>query len=137
MNSLNKGFCLVVVILAISLNGYSQQQRQKRKNEIGKMEFDFIVKSGTVIMQSSDSLDLASTIIFIKVFNTLSRNNELIEEDQKYRVFYDLFYKKHLTASSKVIEAGPGRGMSYYSKKYDLSIGGSIPPNSRYFIIRE
>ncbi|SHN29604.1 hypothetical protein SAMN05216311_108226 [Chitinophaga sp. CF418] len=86
-------------------------------------------------MENSDSLDLSTTITFIKIFNTIAKNRELKRSDPKYQVFEDLFRKKYLDISCKVIEGDIGRGMSYYSKKHDLYIGGPVHLNSQYHII--
>lgn len=81
-----------------------------------------------------DMID-AQYIEIIKLYNTISWNDGTLE-NEKFKNFYNLVRTEILSVAIHKLNARLSTGMGYYSKKYDLRIGGSMNSNS-YFTIRD
>jgi hypothetical protein len=102
--------------------------------EIGKLEFEYLIKNEFDLMQKNDSLTIEKAIIRIRIYNTIAHNTNLqLAED--YKQYNAIFFEKYIEKSAQILEALPSRGMSYYSKKYNLYIGGIPHKNSQYCIL--
>ena len=98
-------------------------------------QFDSLAGIILIKFQSfDDSKSLKDDIIFIRVINTI-HFERLIDKSNKYDSLNNLFFKKYLNKIVDITDAKISIGMSYYSKKYDLQIGGKKTENNFYRII--
>ncbi len=79
-------------------------------------------------MSNSDHLYM------VRLYNTLSVNSKFLSQD-KCSEFYHLYSDEILRVSVTVLEAKITKGWAYYSKKYNVYIGGpEFHANSQYII---
>lgn len=83
---------------------------------------------------SEDTISIELAIDMVRICNTIAYSKTL-NANELYYNFVKYFYTECIDIVAKKIEAIPSRGLSYYSKKYNLYIGGSIHMNSKYCII--
>jgi hypothetical protein len=102
--------------------------------EISQSDFDAKIARAIKVMSSRDSATIQDFIEFIRLHNTIEINN--LENRKPYSVFKELFTTKYLELTIAKLEATLSKGMSYYSRKYDLYIGGKPHVNSMYKILK-
>lgn len=83
---------------------------------------------------SSDTLSIETAIDMVRICNTIAYSKTL-NTNEKYFNFISYFYSECLALVINKLEALPSRGLSYYSAKHNIYIGGSIHMNSKYCII--
>ena len=137
-----KDFLLVVLFLFMGLVSKSQDTLSIR-------QFDSMVihhhKIMNGILESKDSLSSEEAIILIKIENTLSYGvakfigkKQFEIRKEKYRSFDSCFQIDFIRRVIVKTEGTVSVGLGYYSKKYDIMLGGNmIDPNSRYYIRKE
>ena len=104
--------------------------------EISSTEFNCELDKYIVYMDSCDNLKIQDFIIIARIYNTIEMNN-LNDTKESYKIFINKFTSKYLNLVIKGLEATLTKGMCYYSKKYDLFIGGEPHNNSMYRIIQD
>jgi hypothetical protein len=87
---------------------------------------------GQFTMQKKFSID--EYIDIVRAYNTIGLNR-LREKDSVFVKYDELFLKNHLSDVAKLFEATISKGMGFYSKKYDLDIGGAAPNANSFFKI--
>ena len=82
-------------------------------------------------------LTVAETIKMVKIYNTLHLiNTTQTQIKGNANDFVSLFDKSYTGFASKKLEATLGKGMTIYSKKYDIVIGVGAPYRCRnYYLI--
>lgn len=96
--------------------------------------FDSLVNALLVKFQSDDQpKSIDDYLYLVRVANTVSFTH-LIEKGGKYYDIRMLFLKKYLQKTLEITEAKPA-GLSFYSEKYDLLIGGKETANNFYHLI--
>lgn len=73
-------------------------------------------------------------MLFVKVSNTIA----FCWLEDKKEIYHELFYlfnTKYVSKIVKVLNAVEWKGLSYYSRRYDLRIGGGKSRNNFYRII--
>ena len=101
-----------------------------------KMErhsFDSLVMETIKKFDKDPTIDasIGDYLMFIRVENTI-HFFRLLNTDKNYLKISDLFATKYLEKIVKATEAKLAKGMSYYSAKYDIQIGGQPTPNNFY-----
>ncbi len=109
---------------------------------IGETEFRLIVANELEKMKMVTSSMYISTdeaIVMTRIFNTLNVYREMRVKDapNNYGAFYEIFFRKYFFKIVEIIDGKIAKGMSYYSKKFNLYIGGLEHQNSQYFILKE
>ncbi len=98
-------------------------------------DFHSLVGSLYLKFSNTDSQKTVNDyLLFVKVYNTIGFD-WLFEKGQKYHDFYILF-PKYVDKMTQVLDAKVSKGMSYYSKKYYMQIGGWRTENNCYKICR-
>jgi hypothetical protein len=70
----------------------------------------------------------------IKVINTI-RFNFLESKKSSYNELINIFYKYYFDKTIKITDAEVSIGLGYYSKQYDIYIGGKKNNNSMFKIL--
>jgi hypothetical protein len=81
---------------------------------------------------SSKSID--DYLSLVRVVNTIEFE-DLEHKNENYDELSNLFFKKCLETTIKVTDAKISIGLGYYSKKYDIQIGGRKTRNNFYKIM--
>ncbi|HET7117957.1 MAG TPA: hypothetical protein VFI29_15785 [Hanamia sp.] len=95
-----------------------------------------------LILKSEDTLSSNEAVILVKIENTLHYgvenyigNKELSIRIRKYQSFDSCFNIYFIRKIIHKLDATIYFGMGYYSKKYDILLGGNLTdPKSRYYI---
>ena len=122
---LNLSFTMVYCNSEIHNKDKSVIKNNMQCDTVTRENFFSRAKEVKNLMDNKDRLSLDKAIVTIKVYNTLhiadisndDVHNEFIVE------FKRLFEKEYLEKVAKQIEYSYGKGMTIYSKKYDLYIG--------------
>ena len=69
-------------------------------------------------------------ILSVRVYNTLTMNH-MVNDNEKHKQFCDFFTKK-LERTIRALRASISKGMGYYSKKYNIYLGGHPDANSMF-----
>ena len=75
-------------------------------------------------------------IDIVRIYNTISLNR-LRERDNIFKEFDDIFSKTYLNNIVNIFDAKLSRGLGFYSKKYDIDIGGAAPNKNSIFKLEE
>lgn len=97
-------------------------------------EFDKKVNHYASFTRSNDTLSIETAIDLVRICNTIGFSKTL-NASEVYHNFVRYFYSECIELVVTKLEAVPSRGLSYYSEKHNISIGGSIHMNSKYCII--
>lgn len=100
--------------------------------EITNKEFNSLIKES--LNQLSDSTfekDSSYCINFIRIVNTIEKNNLFA----KYKDVRDVFYEKVYKEALVKLNASFYKGGAFYCQDYNLFIGGAPHYNSQYIII--
>jgi len=132
-------FVFVMNLLTFESCNGQNHQKVKNSNNIGipilKRSFDSLVgKSVSLLEGKTETIDRDDFITMIRLYNTIT---VLHLSDKKYTQFINLFVPDNLGKAAKVINATISKGMSYYSKEFDLYIGGKPHHNSQFCITTE
>ena len=101
---------------------------------ISAHEFDSLVNSCLSKFKSDTSAKgIKDYLLLIRVGNTIGFNH-LYDSSTKYNQLFSLFASKYMDSIVKLTDATMSIGASYYSKKYDLQIGGLKTGNNCYKI---
>lgn len=130
---------LLNFICAISINA---QSPDTFGIPIGEIEFRLIVANQLEKMKIdtfSVNISTDEAIVMVRIFNTLNvyRDMRVKDAPNNYGAFYEIFFKKYFFIIVKIIDGKIAKGMSYYSKKLNLYIGGLEHQNSQYYILKE
>lgn len=95
-----------------------------------------------MILKSGDTLSSKEAIILVKIENTLSYgvenyigNKEFSIRIKKYQSFDSCFKIYFIRKIIHTLDATIYFGLGYYSKKYDILLGGNLTdPKSCYYI---
>jgi hypothetical protein len=102
---------------------------------ISAHEFDSLVDSLSSKFKSDTSAKgIKDYLLLIRVGNTIAFDH-LYESSTKCNELFTLFASKYMDTIVKLTDATISIGLSYYSKKYDLQIGGVKTKNNWYRII--
>lgn len=95
---------------------------------ISKTEFDQKVSDYLDRMMNGSKFNTKEYIDMVRVYNTIGWS--FSTPANQYRLFYDAFLVVYTRPAAKRLQAGLSKGMSLYSKKYNLYIGdGPIVQN--------
>ncbi len=130
---------LLNFICSISINA---QSSDTFGIPIGEIEFRLIVVNELEKMKidtSSVNISTDEAIVMVRIFNTLNVYREMRVKNapNNYGAFYEIFFKKYFFKIVKIIDGKIAKGMSYYSKKFNLYVGGFEHQNSQYNILKE
>lgn len=70
----------------------------------------------------------------VRVGNTIVFD-QMEDNNKSYNELYYLYGRKYMPTIAKVLDAEISIGLSFYSKKYDLLIGGRKTKNNFYRIV--
>lgn len=128
-----------LILIQVGLNLKSQ-------DTLSINQFDSLVIQNhnkmNMILQLKDSLSVGEAITLIRIENTLSYGvdkyigkREFNIRKKKYLSFDSCFKIYFIKKVINKIEAKLGYGLGYYSKKYDILLGGNMTDSkSRYYI---
>jgi hypothetical protein len=97
-------------------------------------EFDKKVNRYSSFSPTRDTLSIEAAIDMVRTCNTIAFSKTL-NANEIYLNFVRHFYSECIELVLSKLEAVPSRGLSYYSEKHNISIGGSIHMNSKYCIL--
>lgn len=84
-------------------------------------------------MQKLNSVkNVNEAVEIVRLYNTISFNPKIKESIRN--TYTKLFFDFYLVEIVRILNASPTIGMAYYSKEYDLYIGGIPHKNSHYKI---
>jgi hypothetical protein len=91
---------------------------------ISSHQFDSLVQALLIRFQSDTSVaKIEDDLLFVKASNTIA----FCWLEDKKEIYHELFYlfgTKYVNKIVKVLDAQMSKGLSYYSRQYDLQIGG-------------
>jgi hypothetical protein len=146
-NNILKSFIVLVIATNLSFDLYGKGilrcgfQDKNQMNDttgvlISSRGFDSLVQSLLMKFSSDTSVKLMDDyIVLVKAANTIAFG-QLNESSRYCKELYDLFLFKYLNIIVKLTDAKLSKGLSYYSKKYDLLIGGGKYKTNYYRITR-
>ena len=102
--------------------------------KISQKTFDEKLLSYYDLMKESKDIGVDTMIDICRVYNTLGFEGLESKETSLYKDFSKLFFDEYMDRAVKMLEATLSRGMGYYSKKYNIDIGGTPRPGSAYTI---
>jgi hypothetical protein len=117
---------LILVLMAFEPSCGSQQCTGI---PINTEEFNNSVRKINNLYSSQKIENTEDYILSVRIANTLVIRG-LLEESEEYKFFYENFTEKFLMQTVNALGAKLSKGMSYYSRKYDLNIGGEAHSNS-------
>jgi len=100
---------------------------------VAKSEFDKSVDELNKLYTNNASLKRSDYILSVRIYNTIAMNN-LINANSEYKTFYEFFSRKYLGQTARALHAKMAKGFCFYSKKYDLFIGGEPHANSIFCV---
>ena len=102
---------------------------------ISAHQFDSLVGSLLIKFKSDTSeKKIEDYILLVKVCNTIGFD-QLYDSCKKCNELYNLYNLKYVKIIAKATDATISIGYSYYSKKYDLQIGGKRTKNNYFRIV--
>lgn len=102
---------------------------------ISAQQFDSLAKSLTIKFESDTSeKKIEDYLLLIRVCNTIEFNL-LVDSSEMYKQLNDLYLFKYMRKIAELTDATISIGYSYYSKKYDIQIGGVKTKNNCFRII--
>jgi hypothetical protein len=102
---------------------------------ISKIDFDHLVNKFSDIMQKGDTItDVNDYVTIVRLFNTIYYSE--LYQIGAYRKFANLYSPPYSILAIKKLDAISQKGLYFYSKKYDLYIGGR-PTNNSVFLIKD
>lgn len=118
---------------------YSLELQENRRDDcfgilIDRSEFDLHVERINGLYETGKIHKLKDFILSVRIHNTISMNS-LNLEALKYNSFDENFVNRYLDQTIKVLGAKVSKGLGFYSKKYDIFIGGPKHRNS-YFCFK-
>lgn len=134
-----KSIINILYVVLVLFNTACAQQNKLKRNDTLKMnikEFKIKVENRINFILSNDTMKLEDAVDMVRIYNTISHNVSLLKEDNNSK-YVKLFFGKHSEEASHLLKALPTKGMAYYSKDYDLYIGGPPHTNSKYEIVEE
>jgi hypothetical protein len=93
---------------------------------------DSLHRLSNIYLEDNNEFTASDYISMTKIYNTLSINDSLL----KLKYFMDFYghYKNiYLFKCIEILEMHIGKGMCYYSKKYNIYIGGPLKPNNSQY----
>lgn len=139
MKSLTIAILNLIILNSTIICGQNNKETMKEKTEIGieifEKDFNYKLNKYIKVMDTNGSLNTIDLIVIVRIYNTLIERN-LKDEKGIYQKFSRLFSAKYIEIAANNLEATVTKGMCYYSKKYDLYIGGKPHQNSMYIIIK-
>lgn len=103
---------------------------------IDKAEFDKAVDRINELYEKGDISKVEDFLLSARLYNTLGKNS-LVHQDKRYESLRQQFEQKYLRKIVKKLDATISVGMGFYSKKYDIYIGGAqLPHKNSMFCIR-
>jgi hypothetical protein len=98
-------------------------------------QFDSLTQYLLVKFHSDSSLkSMEDYLQIVRVGNTIVFD-QMEDNNKSYNELYYLYGRKYMPTIAKVLDAEISIGLSFYSKKYDLLIGGRKTKNNFYRIV--
>jgi hypothetical protein len=102
---------------------------------ISSHQFDSLVQALLIRFRSDTSVaKIDDDLLFVKASNTIAFC-WLADKNENYNELFTLFSTKYVQKIAKALNAVEWKGLSYYSRQYDLLIGGGKTRNNFYRII--
>jgi len=103
--------------------------------EISQKTFDLNVRKELVALKKNCDLSISQMINVVRLYNTIIANPAM-QTDVSNSEFIDLCIDRYLNKIIIGVDAKLTKGMGYYSKKYNLYLGGQLNYNSLFTIIK-
>ena len=94
-------------------------------------EFRKLVLKYLDLMKANTSLTFDDYVTMVRIWNTIELQR-LGPRDRDLQNYAKVFFSDYLERASKELNCVVSKGMSFYSPKYDLYIGGKPHPNSEF-----
>lgn len=114
------------------LTAQANAQKKCNKQMISIKQFDSLVQK-YINTISIDKIDTTMAFELARIYNTIEWENMSNEE---CKTFIAIYNKQYYYDVISLLEAKRWKGGSYYSKKFNITIGGVPQENSRYFITK-
>jgi hypothetical protein len=102
---------------------------------ISAHQFDYLVKTLLTKFESDTSeKKIKDYLLLIKVGNTIEFDH-LFDSSREFKELNDLYLYKYMKKIVQLTDATLSYDYSYYSKKYDIQIGGVKTKNNFYRIV--
>jgi len=134
----------LVALLLFCLKSQAQNSAERlralRDSSLGVVispqKFDSLVSSLLIKFKSDTSeKKMEDYILMVKVCNTIGFD-QLVDSSKIYKELFNLYNLKYVKTIAEATDATISIGYSYYSKKYDLQIGGIRTKNNFFKIVR-
>jgi hypothetical protein len=137
-----KLFYSLILIIGFSVNGFgcciNQYSYSKNQDSLGinmpVTKFDSLVEKMINKFSTSSTKSIEDYIVITRIVNTIAFE-WLFDKKKDYEEIYNMYHATILKDAVKITNAKLSKGMSYYSRKYDLQIGGSKTKNNFYELI--
>ncbi len=90
-----------------------------------------LVANFTEKMTNKEELTVDDHLTSVRILNTIQAN-KLSDKDDRYEKYIELYRLEYMQQSVSKLEATLTKGMSWYSKKHDIYIGGKPHKNSQF-----
>lgn len=126
----------LIILTTISLDSCATTRAKMINNQdsigiqITAIEFNLLVIDKCQKIRTGNILTLDDKMSIIRIVNTIAENNN---SDSCYLDVRD-FYVRNFELLVSDFEADLSKGGAYYSKKYNLYMGGKPHANSQYYI---
>lgn len=132
-------YLFIVVCVRLQAQDSIEKLRMIRDSSLGivisQQKFDSVADS-LLVKFGSDSTEkkIDDYLQLIRVGNTIAFN---VHSDtaKKYKDLLNLYLFKYMNKIAKLTDASISVGFSYYSRKYDIQIGGIKTKNNFYKIV--
>lgn len=135
----NSIWTLFILILSVDLTGCASAKPMDQDSvgiKISQSEFDRKVEYGLSELSSTNEIVIDDYILLVRIYNTIEVNT-MQDKKENYEKFIKLFVPVHIEKAEKKLEATVTKGMAYYSKKYDIYIGGRPHNNSMFRLMTD
>jgi len=118
---------IVLLIMSINITKGQDSIRLIRENDttvgipITKTEFNKKVSTYMKLMSDWTNFTSQNYIDMVRLFNTIGDSN--LKRIDYYRMYYEIFLVMYNKRAGIFLDAKPMKGMSMYSKKFNLWIG--------------
>lgn len=134
LNKTKNQFFTIIFLLILSCVSHAQHSSIINNDtlKICLDDFNFEIDKRTNFILENNTMRIDDAIVMVRLANSIPFNKDLPKNDN-YENYSKLFFGKYSEAAAKLLEAGLSRGMAYYSKDYNIYIGGLPHLNSMYY----
>jgi hypothetical protein len=132
-----KNIYLQIISIFIILGLCIDCQYVSEKKEVTLQDFNkMILKYSTQVCDTNLNLTPEDALVYVKLYNTIYFY-ELKNSESMYSIYLSDYYQCASKRVQAILETKTGIGMTLYSPKYNISIGGPTFCKGCYYSIKE